>query len=450
MKRYNLALAISTCLLTAIPPSHAEPSLEMPRINTDNLPDFGDPASSAMSTTEEKLLGQKLLRELRGSEPVIEDPELAEWLQNLGRRLSAHAPGNKQYYFVIVKDNEVNAYAMPGGVIVVNSGLILNTRSEAELAAVLAHEVAHVAQRHIARRMADPSNNPWIAGLGMLAGAAAASKNPDAGQAIMTSSIAAQAHHMLSFSRSEEAEADRVGLQILASAGYDPMAMADFMEMLDRRPKGELSGDITKYLQSHPLDIDRVSDLRSRANQMPRQHSSDSPEYLSAREKLRALVQPGSSARGSAAPGNSGAVSKANAYNLAGRYADTEKLLMPLVHGGATPESVLTPLAEAMLANGKAPQAWQIISQHPLTEQSSLDFLDVRQRVAQEAGQTAEAYATAAERSLRMGEYAHARSSLEQASRLPGIPATTAARLAAMAQEVKRLESQSKRLDKRF
>jgi predicted Zn-dependent protease len=450
MKRYHLALAISTCLFAGIPPSHAEPSLEMPRIPTENLPDFGDPASAAMSTTEEKLLGQKLLRELRGSEPVIEDPELAEWIQNLGRQLSSRAPGNKQYYFVVVKDPEINAYAMPGGVIVVNSGLILNTKSEAELAAVLAHEVAHVAQRHIARRMADPANKPWIAGLGVLAGAAAASKSPDASEAIITSSIAAQAHKMLSFSRQEEAEADRVGLQILASAGFDPMAMADFMEMLDRRPKGELSGNITKYLQTHPLSIDRVSDTRSRANQMPRGRTSDSPEYRYARDKLRALLRAGPSPRGSAAGGNSDLLSRAAAYNRAGHYTETEKLLMPQVHGGATPESILTPLAEALLANGKAAQAWQIISQHPLTEQTSLEFLEVRQRVAQLAGQDAEAYASAAERSLRMGEYAHARSSLEQASRLPGIPAATAARLAAMAQEAKRLESQSKRLDKRF
>lgn len=474
MKKHALTLIIATCLWAGASPAFAELSLERPQIV---LPDFGDPASSVLSSTNESHLGLKLLREVRGSDPTIEDPELSTWLQNLGKRLVARAPNGGQYYFVIAKNPEMNAYAMPGGVIVIHSGLILNTSSESELAAVVAHEIAHVSQRHIARMLADQRGSPLLTGLGVLAGAAAATKNPEAGEAIITGTIAAQAHSQLAFSRQAEAEADRVGLQILAGAGFDPGAMPSFLEKLDRRSNDKLYGNITKYVRTHPLSLDRVSDTRSRAAQMGGAKQPDDVSYLYEREKLRALLAPSSPAQAmgnaniaqyaqalrqlragnspaalQALRGGAGALpvtlAMAQAHNQARQYEATEALLLPLSRSHPGHEGVLAPLAEAMLASGKSAQAWQLLSQHRLQELSSLEFLEVRQRVAEAAGQGAEAYASAAERSLRMGEYKHARASLEQASRLPGTPAHTAARLQAMAGDISRMERQAKALDK--
>jgi Putative Zn-dependent protease, contains TPR repeats len=472
MKHLINASLIALCL-SLTTSSQAALDLELPSIN---IPDLGDPASNTLSSTQESLLGIKLIRELRGREPIIEDPELSGWLRALGNRLTVHAPGGGNYYFLIVKDPEINAYAMPGGVIVIHSGLILNTRSESELAAVVAHEIAHVSQRHIARMLAGQKGNPLMTGLGVLAGAAAASKSPEAAQAIISSTIATQLHRQLSFSRQMETEADRTGLRILASAGLDPQAMPLFMEKLDRRTS-DLHGDITQYLRTHPQSIDRLSDTRAQANQMGKRTVHEDNDYLYAREKLRALTAPNSPAVTEGTPqlvqyaqavsqlrrGNPNATLQilgtqsrqlpvaltiAAALNATRHYAETETLLTPLVTAYPGQEDLLAPLAEALLANKKAPQAWQLIKQTQLTEQTSLEFLEIRQRVAEQAGQPAEAYRSAAERSIRMGEYKHAKAILEQASRLPGNPAHTSARFQAMARDIEQMETKEKQLNK--
>lgn len=473
MMKHLILTSLTAFSLSFALTSHAARDLDMPSIN---LPDFGDPASTTLSSTEETLLGTKLIRKLRGSDPVVEDPELSGWLRALGNRLAAHAPSGGHYTFLIVKNPEINAYAMPGGVIVIHSGLILNTRSESELAAVIAHEIAHVSQRHIARMMDGQKSNPLITGLGVLAGAAAASKSPEAAQAIISTTVASQLHRELSFSRQMETEADRTGLRILASSGLDPQAMSLFMEKLDRRTS-DLNGDITQYLRTHPQSIDRLSDTRERANQLGTRAAREDSAYLYAREKLRALTAPNSPAVTQGNPaltqyaqamsqlrrGNANAVLQtlgthspqlpvalaiAAAFNATQRYADTEALLTPLAKAHPNQEDILTLLAEALLATQQAPQAWQLLNRAPLTEQTSLEFLEIRQRVAEQAGQAAEAYRSAAERSLRMGEYKHARAVLEQASRLPGNSAQTSARLQAMARDIEHMEIQEKHLKK--
>jgi predicted Zn-dependent protease len=471
MKHAILTSLIITSLMTGSLSVRAELNLKLPDMN---VPDLGDPASSTLSNTEETALGLKFVRELRGSKPIIEDPELSGWLRALGNRLATQAPGSGNFYFLILKDPSINAYAMPGGVIVIHSGLILNTQSESELASVMAHEIAHVTQHHITRMMADKSN-PLVTGLGVLAGAAAASKSPDAAQAIITGTIATQLHKQRVFSQQMESEADRVGLRILSNAGFDPTAMPAFFEKLDRRTN-DLYGDVTQYLHNHPLTIDRISDTRTRANQLAKRSYHEDSDYLYAREKLRALTQPSSPAvtQGNAQlaqyaqavrqlrSGNAPATLKtlgtqsqhlptalliAQALNDTHRYAETEKLLTPLTNTYPGQDGILVLLAEALLANKQAEQAWQLLSRDPLHEQTSLEFLETRQRAAEQAGQTAEAYRTAAERSLRMGEYKHASAILEQASRLPGTPAPTQARLQAMAQDIKRTEKRTKQMD---
>lgn len=444
----------------------------------ENLPDLGSSANSALSSTEEAILGLKFLRELRGSKPVIEDPELSAWLQSLGKRLARHAPNNTQYYFLIINDPAINAYAMPGGVIAIYSGLILNTRSESELAAVIAHEIAHVSQRHIARILAGRSGDSLLTGLGVLVGAAAASQSPDAAQAIISGTLASQAHRQLAFSRQMEAEADRTGLRILAQAGLDPQAMPTFMEKLEQR-SNDVHGEITQYLRTHPLSIDRLSDTRSRAAQMGKPSVQENSDYAYAREKLRSITAPNTAAITAGdqslanytqalrqlRSGNPQAalqtlgeakqpqlplvLLRATAFNRLQRYQDTIALLTPVARESQqSQEGVLVLLAEALLAEGQAKQAWQAFERLPLSEQTSLEFLDMRQRVAEQAAQPVEAYRSAAERSLRMGEYQHAKANLQQASRLAGLPATTLASLQALIRDIERIENQQKQLRK--
>lgn len=473
MTKYSPAsLLLATTLTLATTPTGAELNLDLPDVN---LPDLGDPASSVMSSTEESLLGVSLLRNLRGNRSIVEDPELSEWLRALGNRLATKAPGSGNYYFLIENNPQINAYAMPGGVIVLHAGLILNTDSESELAGVIAHEIAHVSQRHIARRLAE-QNNPLVTGLGILAGAAAASKSTEAAEAIISTTVATQIHRQLVFSQQMESEADRVGLRILAASGFNPDALPVFLEKLDRRTS-DLYGDITQYLRTHPLTIDRISDTRSRARQAGKGNVREDADYLYAREKLRALTTSGAPARtqgdealtryaqamrqlrsgnGKAALQHLGGdtqalpakLAKAEAFNKLRRYADTEKLLTPLARAYPGQESILTPLAEALLASKKAGEAWQLVSRSQLSEQTSLEFLEVRQRVAEQAGQPAEAYRSAAERSLRMGDYKRARAILDQAARLPKTQPHTAARLQAMSREIGRFESKKQMIQR--
>lgn len=464
------SLALASLLLSA---SATTLNLEKPDLD---IPDLGTPATRSISTTEESIYALKTVRELRGGEPTIEDPELNSWIQRLGDRLAKQAPGGAgKYHFLILKNPEVNAYATPGGVIVIYSGLILNTRSESELGAVIAHEIAHVSQRHIARMMEGQRLNPLVTGLGVIAGAAASRQSPQAAEAIITGTIAAQAHNQLAFSQQMETEADRVGLRILAGAGLDPYAMSVFMEKLDRRDH-DIYGNISQYLRTHPMSIDRLSDTRSRAAQMGKRLAHEDTDYPYAREKLRILAAPNlppvtqgdpQLARYSQAlrqlQSNPAAVIQtlgtqskhiptalaiAEALNNTRQYTETEKLLLPLAKANPGREDILALLGEAMLANNKAEQVWPLFNNLQLTEHTSLEFLEVRQRVAEQAGQPAEAYRSAAERSLRMGEYNHARAILEQATRIPGSPAQTAARMFAMIQEIDRAEAKIKQLDR--
>ncbi len=425
--------------------AQAELKLDLP--STD-LPDLGSPASAALSTTEEFELGKQLLRQVRRRSPLIEDPELSDWIRSLGNRLALNSGNrNGNLYFVIENSPDINAHTLAGGVIIINAGLILNTQSESELAAVMAHEIAHVSQRHIARMLAENQSNPLLTGLGVLAGAAVASQSPDAAQAIITGTVALQAHQQIVFSQRAESEADRVGLRILAASRFDPAAMPYFLEKLERS-ESDLYGDIKKYLQTHPLSIERLSDTRSQANQMGRITPSEDSSYLFAREKLRLLTGQSASSPRQAAPANLGkytqALQQARAGNYQGvlqnlgtqahqppvallivealmhlkRYPEAEQVAQALQKHFPGQESVALALAEAQAANNRKPESIQTLIRVNTSESTSMVFFETAQRIAQQAGYPAEATLFNAERSIRIGEYERAKATLEQAASL--------------------------------
>ena len=261
----------------------------------NNLPDFGSPADSVITRSQEAQLGRSVMAQLRNAGAVMDDPELTEYIQGVGARLAGHASdGQQDFEFFIVDDPAINAFALPGGYIGVNSGLLLASESESELAGVLAHEVAHVTQRHIARSIYDSQRTGMLSVAALLAAillSAATDIGADATTGLITASQAATAQRQINYTRSNEHEADRIGMETLSSAGFDPNGMSSFFEKLSRR-YGNSRQQIPSILQTHPVSTERIADARDRARQLPTVEVDDSPSYGIVKARLRAVQAP--------------------------------------------------------------------------------------------------------------------------------------------------------------
>lgn len=264
-----------------------------------DLPDFGSPADAAITRSQEAQLGRSVVAQLRNAGVVMEDPQLTEYIQGVGARLAGHASdGLQDFEFFIVDDPAINAFALPGGYIGVNSGLLLTSESESELAGVLAHEVAHVTQRHIARSIYDSQRTSMISLATMLAAVllgAATDMGGDATAGLITAAQAAGAQRQINFTRANEHEADRIGIETLSSAGFDPTGMSTFFEKLSRR-YGSTRQQVPAILQTHPVTTERIADARDRVRQLPSVQVDDSPSYSIVKARLRALQAPTSEA----------------------------------------------------------------------------------------------------------------------------------------------------------
>ncbi|MEN8131412.1 MAG: M48 family metalloprotease [Pseudomonadota bacterium] len=254
------------------------------------LPDIGDPANQVLSPAEEQQLGSDILGQIRSSLNVVDDPELDTYIHSLGIRLvTAGLDSDLDFTFLYIGDPSLNAFAAPGGIVAINTGLIRATESESELAGVLAHEIAHVEQRHLARAYANASQIGIATALGVLASIAAGIYNPELGGAALHSTIAASTQARLSFSRANEQEADRIGMGLLANAGFDPMGMPNFFERMHRHNQFN-AGPILEFLSTHPVTLSRISDTRSRAAQYPGPFIKDSKRFEYAKARVTALT----------------------------------------------------------------------------------------------------------------------------------------------------------------
>lgn len=462
LNRFVLLTALFLMTSLSVHQSYAtDLNLKIPEID---MPDIMANAAS-VGTAQEQQAGLALLRKLRSQRPMIEDPELSDWINQLGQRLGSRSPNRGKLYFMIEKNNLVNAYTLTGGVIVINSGLILNTQSESELAAVMAHEIAHVSQRHIARLQEEGKNSPLLTGLGVLAGAAVASQSPDAAQAIVTGTLAMQAHQQIVFTQRAEAEADRIGLRILANAGFNTEAIPYFLEKLERS-ESNAYGDLTKYLYTHPMSIDRLSDTRGLVNQLPKRKPPDDLAYVLAREKLRIItgqqaapltatplkavtnlyvqayqaLRSGNPALAANLNANPPVVRllQAQAFNDLKRYAEAEQNLKAIANRANTQAAVNLALAESQLGQNKTALGLQTLAKLNLNETTGLEFFETAQRLAQQANQAAEASFYNASRSLRLGEYKHAVATAEQALKLPQVQPVTLRQLRNLQNEAER------------
>ncbi len=274
------ALTAATLLVAVGPPATAQGIA---------LPDMGDFSQQYVSARDEERLGLNVVRRLWEDGMILHDVQLEAYLNSVGQRLALHAEQHgHRYTFFLVNDPAINAFAAPGGFIGVHSGLLLATRSEDELAGVLAHEVAHVSQRHIARAVADAQRRGLPMAAAMLAAVLVSAASPQAGQAALAGTMAAQAQHAINFTRTHEQEADRVGSQLLTRAGFDPDGMVSFFRHLERRGGGR--GAVPEFLLTHPLPSSRVSDIEGRVEGAGLTSTRDQDAYRLARARLRVLV----------------------------------------------------------------------------------------------------------------------------------------------------------------
>ncbi len=252
------------------------------------LPDLGDSSRVALSESQENQIGREIMRQVRGDADYLDDPVLEDYLNNLGDKLAAASPESGRHFeYFPVRDPSINAFAMPGGNIGVNTGLISATRNESELAGVLAHETAHVTQHHIARMVGDQK----ISGIATLAALAvailAARSNSQASEAAIATVQALNIQNQLNFTRANESEADRVGLQILTGAGFDPQGMVTFFERL--QAQGRLyENNAPAYMRTHPLTYQRIADMQNMVAQLPYKQHVDSLEFQFVRARIQA------------------------------------------------------------------------------------------------------------------------------------------------------------------
>lgn len=258
----------------------------------NDLPDIGSPSDVVITKGDEYSLGRMVVRALRDQGQLLEDPEVADYIQSLGARIGVHATdGSQRFTFFVVRDPTINAFALPGGFIGVNQGLILATTNEAQLAGVLAHEIAHVTQRHLARSARAQGRQGLMTAATMIAailiGAATGSSDAVSAGVAIAQGGAAQAQ--LNYTRSNEYEADRVGIGILSAAGFDPNGMADFFETMGRR-SGLSSGIVPELLQSHPISTNRIAEARERSRQLVTRIQPESESYAYMRERIRVIA----------------------------------------------------------------------------------------------------------------------------------------------------------------
>jgi predicted Zn-dependent protease len=346
-----------------------------PALGQNNLPSLGDRISGTVSLEQEYRMGQQFLSQIRRSAPTIPDALLNDYLEFVTYKLASRSQlQDHRLSFVIIDSEELNAFAAPGGVIGVNTGLFINARSEAEFASVMAHEIAHVSQRHFARGV-DEAQAGRIPQLGALLASVLIMATSDAshGTAAITAAQGMAVDNQLRFSRSNEAEADRIGQDTMFNAGFDPDAMSSLFERLmavnrfGRRPP--------EFLLSHPLTESRIADSRGRASRYPTREYDPNLEYQFMRARVlghyagdkgaHVLEQQRAFERSSTE-----FEQDANRYALAiaywedEQYAQANQTLAPLLDKYPNRITLVVTQAEFFTAQNEPVQAQQFLERH--------------------------------------------------------------------------------------
>jgi predicted Zn-dependent protease len=330
-----------------------------------NLPQLGRAGSGAISQVKLDEMGHHFVVQLRRHHLILDDPLVSDYIRTVGHRIASasNRPGMNIHYFAL-RVPQINSFATPGKNVFIFTGLFLKTDNENELAGVIAHETAHVTQRHIARAAADSEGMGWKELAGILAGLvlAAETGNPQVGMAAAMGTQAALLQHRINFTRHEEAEADRVGIGFLARAGYDPRGMAQMFEKMEMLSRS--SAKPPQFLMTHPLDVARITDARQRARHMKHVKHLSSRRYLLMRARARVLVTDNTSDalawfKGVDTRGKRRVEKNAIAYGKAlcltrlNRVGKSLRLLEPLLHKHPNVIAFHLAVAKAELENGQ-------------------------------------------------------------------------------------------------
>ena len=341
--------------------------ISVPQISLadSNLPNIGDPSNLELSPTKEVELGRILVAEIRGHLPVSNDPELSQYIYSLGTRIiSGGLNSNFPFTFLLVLDPNINAFALPGGIIVINNGLFTLAQQESEIASVLAHEIVHVTQRHIARNFGNAKSLSVVSALTFLGSILATAYSSKLGQAAIITSQAGIQQTKLAYSRSFEKEADRIGMQLLVSANIDPQGMPMFFERLNKHTQLN-RGETPEFLSSHPLTSRRISESKVRANQHQGDYTTNTIHFDYARARAVSLsTNPaqiidhfGKTGKSSGHLSDTDNYAYAIALSRSGKYKQAIQQLKKIPFDADNELTIKLAMAQVNIAAGQADQA---------------------------------------------------------------------------------------------
>jgi predicted Zn-dependent protease len=337
-----------------------------------DLPEIGDSAGALISPQQEYQIGQAFFWRIQQSVDLIADPELTSYIQSLGHRLvaSSDAP-HLPFTFFMVPDSSVNAFAAPGGFIGMNSGLILTSQTEDEVASVLAHEIAHITQRHLLRSFEKSKQLDLATKVGLIAAVLLGAADPAAGSAALMAVQAGGVQAQLNFTRAHESEADNLGMLTLVRSGFDAQAMPAFFERLQKASRFYSGNKVPEFLRTHPVTTSRIANARGRSVRYPLQRQlGDSLQFYLMREKLRVMAASNLTEltqyyEGAVKTGKGlNDVATQYGYSLAlsagGNYTSARKVLQTLIDQDGDRLSYQLALADIEIAVGRLSAALQI------------------------------------------------------------------------------------------
>jgi len=326
-------------------------------LRAQNLPKLGDESENLLTPQMERRIGLEYYREIRGSTDYLDDPEVTAYVQELGERLVAASPEpGLDVEFFLIKDDTINAFAMLGGFIGVNTGLLQAAQSESEAASVLGHELGHLIQKHMARSVSAGQKVSIASLVGTALCLLAARSNSQGTQACAMVGMSLPISQQLAYSRDFEREADRIGFDILKKGGFDVTAMPLFFERLQTATR-VYDSNAPVYVRSHPLTTERIADVRNRAQAVPYRQHADSLAFSLVRAKLRATLAVTVDAKRDAARFFASQLADKTYSNLtATRYGYAWSLLLAREYDRAQaelaqiPKSVAHPMIDSLAA----------------------------------------------------------------------------------------------------
>jgi len=474
--RLPTLLLTALALVAAVRAAAETPAVDLPRI--------GEPADTVMSPLEEHKIGSRVTAQLYQYEYILEDSEITDYVSSLTWRLVAASESEAPKITVYaIRDPRINAFALPGGYMGVNAGLLTAARNESELAGVMAHELAHVTQRHLARTIEGTQTANLATWATVLAAIIAASANPEVVIAALSIGQATTYQREVNFTRAHELEADRIGIRTMARANFDPEGVATFFVRLEQQSR--LYGNqVPEFLRTHPVNTTRISEARTRAAALPKAKIKDPLEFSLMQARARVLTaervsQAAEYFKGHLAGGSTGTTATANRYGLAmcyhklGDFARAAETLKPaleayprqanltmlqsriqLARGDTGPAlaglartlelfpryaPAILEYADALIAAGKPDEARQVLLSHEQALGTRMDTYRLLAYAARDAGQTTEAQYQMANYLFARGDGAGALAQLDAALRVSTLSQQERSKLRARRQEIAEL-----------